>query len=224
MNKPLSLLVLLIITIVISNDVFSQSNRRREKYKRSDGKVIYCIVPPPDVLTTSSIRTVDAKIPKLLDILKSGGGVGLTINQQKEIKRFREELSALNIYEVMEYRLCVQTESNVLTLQEYRLATAELRKPLTATTAKSNSEISQKQENQEERNLVVNSSFEDDFKNWGTGYLETKRRPEKPFWTPTPIVITKTSKTASSFRITDIRGEIESGTKNSGSKSLKNRK
>ena len=48
-------------------------------------------------------------------------------DRQRSFERIREELSNLNEYEVLEYRLCLQAASGVLTREEYKEAARELR-------------------------------------------------------------------------------------------------
>jgi len=107
-------------------NVFAQSKREKLKIKRPDKTVVTCLVPPPDVMTKASNTTVNAAIPKVVYILKNGGTGNAGIDRKREFERVREELSDLNTYEVIEFRLCVQYGNGVLSAEEYKEAAREL--------------------------------------------------------------------------------------------------
>ena len=154
--------ILVLVFIFLSIDAFAQSKRKIVSFKRPDGVKGACILPPDDVLTKKNLTIVNTQIPNVISILKKGGSAGLNIDRNKEFERVREELSDLNIYEVMEFRLCMQYGNGVLTAEEYKEGAKELRPKQKLPTQKDNSSQSDKVSDFFTKNEDVISSWSEE--------------------------------------------------------------
>ncbi|MDX2039702.1 MAG: hypothetical protein SF097_00565 [Acidobacteriota bacterium] len=122
------LFYLMVVFTALCLDTPAQSERKPIKIKRrSDKVVVVCYQPPPDVMTTKNITDVEAKLPEVIGLLKKGGGLELKVDRQKAFERIRQELSDVNVFEIMDFRLCVQHGNDVLTAEEYKEGSKEFR-------------------------------------------------------------------------------------------------
>ena len=84
------------------------------EFVRPDGTVIKCHEPPPDMVPASVGADLDAKIPDLVEVVNSRGGI------EETTARIRSEIPNLQAVEAIEFRMCAAWAQGALDEEAYQ--------------------------------------------------------------------------------------------------------
>ena len=82
--------------------------------RSSDGRIVKCFEPPPDLILKSGDAKVTAAVKGIGDLLKAEGGVKV------EAQKVREVSSGVNNFEVVDFRLCTQYGNDLLSPTQFQ--------------------------------------------------------------------------------------------------------
>jgi len=105
---------LLLAILIVGSCSQAPSQRSLQEFVRADGTRVFCPQPPPDMMTASTVGSIDAVLPRVRETLKAQG------NLRQTYERIRSEVPGLQRFEVLHYRLCVDYANGVLNKKSYQ--------------------------------------------------------------------------------------------------------
>ena len=113
-GKGLRLILVTLIAWTAGCAFIADRERTPHEFTRTDGHLVRCHEPPPELVARGILAEVDAQIPDVLEILR------LRVDVEERLELLRPAAPHLQALEALEFRLCVAWAQGVLGEEAYR--------------------------------------------------------------------------------------------------------